>query len=279
MPTTHELETWLREARSIAEDAGRVLMKGFRRGGRVELKGAIDLVTEHDLASEALVTARLRAAFPQHAIVGEEGGGEPGDALAWYVDPLDGTTNFAHGHFVFSVSIGLARAGEPIAGVVHAPAIGVTWSGAVGVGARRQEATGAVEPCRVSATEGLAASLVATGFPYDRATDPDDNVRETARIVPQVRGLRRLGSAAMDLALVADGTYDGYWEQKLKRWDLCAGAAIARAAGATLTTYEGAPVTLAGTNRVVCTNGRIHEPLRAEVLAARALPSPRGHAR
>jgi myo-inositol-1(or 4)-monophosphatase len=263
-PDADELAGWVREARAIAEEAGRLLLAGWRRALRVERKGAIDLVTELDLASEALIAERMRAAFPGHALVAEESGGEVHVPLAWYVDPLDGTTNFAHGHFVFSVAIGLAHQGVPIAGVVHAPAIGLTWDGAVGVGAFRNG-----EPCRVSESATLEASIVATGFPYDRATDPDDNLRETARIVPRVQGIRRLGSAAVDLALVADGTYDGYWEQKLKPWDLCAGAAIARAAGATLTDYLGDEVR-ATTSRIVCTNGRIHEALRAEVVAARA---------
>ncbi|AKF10047.1 inositol monophosphatase family protein [Sandaracinus amylolyticus] len=267
--TTSELERLIDEARAIAIDAGQLLARAWRRGGRVEKKSAIDLVTEHDLASEALITARLRAAFPGITIVAEEAGGEIASGLAWYVDPLDGTTNFAHGHFVFSVSIGLAHHGAPIAGVVHAPAIGITWWGAEGVGAFRSVG-GVLEQCRVSENDTLASSIIATGFPYDRAIDPDNNVRESARIIPQVQGIRRLGSAAMDLVLVADGTYDGYWEQKLAPWDLCAGAAIAKAAGATLTDYEGAPITLRPKNRVVCTNGRVHEVLRREVLAARA---------
>lgn len=268
--TAEDAERWVREARAIAEEAGRVLMRGHRRGGSVRRKGAIDLVTEHDLASERVIVERLRAAFPDHTIVAEEsaapaaGGARPGEGLVWYVDPLDGTTNFAHGHFAFCVSLGLAEDGVPIAGVVHAPALALTWHGARGLGAFRDDV-----PCAVSTTDALDASVVATGFPYDRAIDPDHNVREASRIIPNVQGFRRVGSAALDLVLVADGTYDGYWEQKLAPWDLCGGAAIAAAAGATLTTYEGAPID-ARSRRVVVTNGRIHEALRAEILAARA---------
>jgi myo-inositol-1(or 4)-monophosphatase len=263
-PSPDVLARWIEEVRRIAEEAGCLLMRGWRTRTGVEHKGAIDLVTAYDLQSEAMITERMRAAFPGHGLVAEERGGDAGHDLAWYVDPLDGTTNFAHGLFVFSVAIGLARAGEPIAGVVHAPALGITWHGALGVGAFRNGV-----PCRVSSTARLAASVVATGFPYDRARDPDNNVREFARIVVKVQGIRRLGSAAVDLCLVADGSYDGYWEQKLKPWDLCAGAAIARAAGATLTDYAGLPVDVR-TGRIVATNGRIHEELRAELLAARA---------
>lgn len=260
-----ELARWLDEVQDIAHEAGRILLAGHRRGGRVHKKGAIDLVTEFDLASEALVRRRMSAAFPTHGLVAEEGGGSPApDGLVWYCDPLDGTTNFAHGHFVFSVAIGLADRGVPVAGVVHAPALGLTWRGAVGLGATRNGV-----PCAVSNTDALADALVATGFPYDRARDPDHNIAETAWILPKVRGIRRLGSAAIDLALLADGTYDGYWEQKLAPWDVCAGAAIARAAGATLTTYEGAPLALTA-RRIVASNGRLHEALRREILAARA---------
>lgn len=263
-PTTEELARWIEEARAIAEEAGRLLLVGHRRGGEVQKKGEIDLVTEFDLASESLITERMRVAFPSHGLVAEEGGGDARDGLVWYVDPLDGTTNFAHGHFVFSVAIGLALDGVPIAGVVHAPAIAITWHGALGVGAFRSGA-----PCRVSSVATLGASIVGTGFPYDRARDPDNNVREAARIIPKVQGIRRLGSAAIDLALVSDGTYDGYWEQKLAPWDLCGGAAIAAAAGSTLTDYDGAPIDVR-TKRVVVTNGAIHDELRREVLAARA---------
>jgi myo-inositol-1(or 4)-monophosphatase len=262
-PSGHELSAWIEEVRRIAEDAGALLMRGYRTGAAVEHKGAIDLVTAYDVQSEALITERMRAAFPAHGLVAEEGGGGADQELVWYVDPLDGTTNFAHGLFVFSVSIGLARGGEPIAGVVHAPALGITWYGALGVGAFRNGI-----PCRVSATGELGRALVATGFPYDRAFDPDNNVREFSRIVVKVQGVRRLGSAAVDLCLVADGSFDGYWEQKLKPWDVCAGAAIARAAGATVTDYAGLPVDVRS-GRIIATNGRIHEALRAEVVSAR----------
>lgn len=259
------LAEWLAVARDVAHEAGRVLMKGFRTGFEVRKKGAIDLVTELDLASEEVIARRMRAAFPDHAVVAEEGSADAAvSALTWYCDPLDGTTNFAHGHFVFSVAIGLAENGAPIAGVVHAPAIGITWQGGRGIGASRND-----EPCRVSTRQTLSESVIATGFPYDRARDPDNNVAEASRIIPKVQGIRRLGSAAIDLCLVADGTYDGYWEQKLAPWDLCAGAAIALAAGARLTTYGGDPIT-ARSNKIVCTNGLVHDELRGEVLAARA---------
>lgn len=266
---------WLAKARLVAEEAGAIVLAGWRSGEvDVHDKGAIDLVTQFDLASEALIRERMRAAFPEHVIVAEEGSktdAREGE-LVWFCDPLDGTTNFAHGHFVFSVSLGLARRSEegllePLLGVVHAPALGTTWLGGAGLGARRID-RGVERPCALSRSETLSRSLLGTGFPYDRRTSPENNVREFSRIVLQVQGIRRCGSAAMDLCLVADGTYDGYWEQKLAPWDMTGGAAIVLGAGGTLTGYEGEPVDVTK-NRVVATNGRIHAELLREIAAAR----------
>lgn len=263
-----ELAEVLSTAERIAIEAGGVLLAGWRRGTEIRHKGAIDLVTEHDLASEALLRTRMREAFPEHGVVCEEGGGDPGAELVWFCDPLDGTTNFAHGHFFFSVSLGLARNGVPIAGVVHAPALDTTWSGAVGLGAFRTF-RGVRADAKVSTrAHVLGESLVGTGFPYDRRTSPENNVREAARIVLAVQGLRRCGSAAMDLCLVADGTYDAYWEQKLAPWDMCAGVAIARAAGGRVTSYEGSEPSLR-VGRVVASNGLVHDELVREIAEAR----------
>jgi myo-inositol-1(or 4)-monophosphatase len=268
---------WLATARRIAEDAGAIVLAGWRREQLdVKQKGAIDLVTEFDLASEAHIRKEMRAAFDAlgHAVVAEEGSGA--DArdreLVWFCDPLDGTTNFAHGHFCFSVAIGLAQREAdgrmaPLLGAVHAPALGMTWIGGPAVGAERIDRAGA-RPCRLGRAQTLSAALIASGFPYDRRTSPENNVAEHSRIVLQVQGIRRCGSAAMDLCLVADGSYDGYWEQKLAPWDMTAGAAIALGAGATLTGYEGEPIDVTK-NRVIATNGAIHAELTREVSAAR----------
>jgi myo-inositol-1(or 4)-monophosphatase len=252
----------------IAREAGARLLEGFHRGSTVTHKGEIDLVTEHDLASEAIIRARMSAAFPDHGLVAEEGGGDPKHELVWYCDPLDGTTNLSHGHFFFSVSIGLARNGVPVAGVVHAPALDASYVGAVGHGAYRIR-RGVRSDMRISTATTLSRSLIATGFPYDRRTSPENNVREMSRIVLLVQGIRRCGSAALDLALVADGTYDGYWEQKLAPWDMCAGAALVVAAGGRLTDYDGAPPSLHA-GRVVATNGLVHDELMRELATARA---------
>ncbi len=256
----------------IAKEAGARLLEGFHGTSLVSHKGEIDLVTEHDLASEAIIRARMSAAFPSHGLVAEEGGGDRDNELVWYADPLDGTTNLSHGHFFFSVSIGLAENGVPVAGVVHAPALDASWVGAVGHGAYRIR-RGVRSPMRVSGAETLSRSLVATGFPYDRRTSDENNVREMSRIVLRVQGIRRCGSAALDLALVADGTYDGYWEQKLAPWDMCAGAALVLAAGGRLTDYEGRDVRL-GEGRAVATNGLVHDELMGELRAARLGATP-----
>lgn len=258
-----ELAQWRDEAVRIAEEAGRLLTEGWRGDTRVSKKGRIDLVTDYDLKSEALLRERMTAAFPDHALVAEEGQDRAEGELVWYVDPLDGTTNFAHGHFFFAVSIGLARAGRPVLGVVHAPALGVTWAGAEGLGATRAGAA-----CEPSATDTLEEALVATGFPYDRGTSDENNLREARHIIPLVRGIRRCGAAAVDVCLVADGTYDGYWEQKVSPWDVCAGMAIVRAAGGELSDYEGNAVD-AHSSRLVVTNGPLHPALLDAVQTAR----------
>ena len=156
--------------------------------------------------------------------------------MVWYVDPIDGTTNFVHGHFFFAASIALYRGLEGIVGVVHAPALGVTWKAARGAGAYRNEVR-----CQVSSRAKLEEAVCATGFPYDRWTNPDNNHAELAAFLERCRGVRRCGSAAIDLCLVADGTYDVYWEKALNAWDMCAGALLVEEAGGRLSGYEGEP--------------------------------------
>lgn len=248
-----DLDRALDVARETAAEAAAVVMRGYRTPLSVRHKGATDLVTEWDLASEELVRARLAAAFPGHRIVAEEGEDQGSGQLVWYVDPLDGTTNFAHGHPFFAVSIALYDGADPLAGVVAAPAIGVTWSARRGGGAFRNG-----EPCRVSRVAELRDALCATGFPYDRWTNPDDNVREAHAFLKSAQGLRRCGSASMDLALVADGTYDTYWEQRLKPWDVGAGALLVLEAGGRISDYHGGPAD-PRTGRLVASNGLVHQ--------------------
>ncbi|MEZ4327876.1 MAG: inositol monophosphatase family protein [Polyangiales bacterium] len=240
---------------------GPYLLEGFRAATEVRLKGPIDLVTEYDVGAEARLREALSAALP-YRIVGEEGGdsGDAGSGAVWYVDPIDGTTNFAHGHPFFCISMGLYDDdGGSLAGVIHAPALGVTWVGGRGHGVTRNGVA-----VSVSTRATLNDALCATGFPYDRREAEDDNLREFGAVLKRVRGIRRCGSAALDLALVADGTYDAYWEQRLGVWDMAAGAALVEAAGGRLSDYDGGPADVR-TGRVVASNGRVHGAL-VEVL-------------
>lgn len=242
-------------ALEVATEAAAQLLRGYRSRPTPTEKARRDLVTEFDLASEALIVARLSAATPALGLVAEEGGGERRD-LSWFCDPLDGTTNFVHGHPFWAVSIGLLEQGRPVAGAVVAPALGLSWHGYRGGPAQRAAAI-----CHVSETSELEQALVATGFPPDRSTAPQNNLESFARVKKVVRGVRRCGSAALDMCLVADGTYDAYWERRLNAWDLAAGAAILLAAGGTLTALDGGAPDLS-IGHVIASNGRVHAALQ-----------------
>lgn len=251
------MDRTLATALAIAEEAGRILLEGWDRRPTVEFKSSdADVVTAFDRRSEATVVARLRAAFPGDAIVGEEGADVGGDAggRCWYVDPLDGTINFAHGLPLFAVSLGLVERGEPLVGVVHAPALGMTFAGGPGLGATRNGA--AIGP---SATEDVDRALLATGFPTARG-DRQRNLQQFAALTAAAQATRRLGSAALDLCFVACGWLDGYWEGHIKPWDTAGGVAIVRGAGGKVTAYDGGPFDLT-TGQVLATNGRVHQAL------------------
>lgn len=244
-------------ALDAARESARRVHLGFRKHPVIEHKGAIDLVTSYDRESERYLRERLGNAAP-FAIVGEEEGGGAAEGplgATWYVDPLDGTTNFCHGHPFYCVSIGLFVGREPVLGAVVAPALQIEWAGAIGLGATRNG-----EACGVSQVASLGDALLATGFPYDRRTSADNNFDTFVAIKKQAQAVRRCGSAAIDLCFVGDGTYDGYWERKLHPWDLAAGAAIVRAAGGRVTAFDGAEGELLQ-GHVIATNGRFHEAL------------------
>lgn len=263
MAQDEELARALEVAERAALDAGRIAMEGWRAGGAVSKKGRFDLLTEYDLRSERLIRERLSEAFPEHRIVGEEDEATGSGDLVWYVDPIDGTTNFAHGHFFFCASIALYDGAEGLVGVVHAPALSVTWKASKEGGAFRNGVR-----CTVSDRDELDEALCATGFPYDRWTTEDDNHAELALFLKRARGIRRCGSAAIDLCLVADGTYDIYWEKSLNPWDMCAGALMVREAGGRLSGYDGEPAD-PRTGRLIATNGRLHEDAARTVGEAR----------
>lgn len=269
MDDEREWQRTLAVAEEVAREAGKLVMEGWRAGGEISRKGRFDLLTEYDLRSERLIRERLQSEFPSHRIIGEEDAESGEGELVWYVDPIDGTTNFAHGHFFFAMSLALYRGSEGLTGVVHAPALGVTWKAAKDVGAFRND-----QPCAVSTRTELEEAVCATGFPYDRWSTPDNNHSELQLFLRRARGIRRCGSAAIDLCLVADGTYDIYWEQALNAWDMCAGALLVREAGGRLSDYVGGKAD-PRTGKLVASNGLLHEvAVRTICEARRKLPSP-----
>jgi myo-inositol-1(or 4)-monophosphatase len=246
-------------AADCARSAGALVADYFRAGPTVRTKGGDvgNLVTDADEASEALIVGELRRRFPRHGILAEEGSSYPGDDIVWHVDPLDGTNNFAHGLPVFAVTLAAARGEEVLGGATYDPLrdeLFVAWrgGGAWCNGARLHVSTPAV----------LAEALVITGFPYDKATNPDNNLREVAAVVPRIRGLRRLGSAALDLAYVAAGRVEAYWERGPVSWDVAAGLLLVAEAGGRVSDYRGAAPRLDG-DKFVASNGHVHDELLA----------------
>lgn len=258
-----DLADLARVARVAAEEAAAVARAGFRKRPRVEEKGERDLVTELDRASEALLLERLGALTPGVPVVGEEGSGvadeEGRPGLVWYVDPLDGTVNFVHGHPFWCVAVGLMEDDAPVAGAVVAPELGLCWTGwrARG-GAGEGEARRNGERCAVSATDDVARAMLGTGFPPRRDEEPANNFASFMAVKRRARAVRRCGSAAIDLCLVADGTYDAYWERALHAWDVAAGSAIVLGAGGMITSLDGGGPPRWHVGHLVASNGRIH---------------------
>ena len=240
---------------NIAHEAGRLLAEFYRMRVGFELKGDFDLVTEADRASERLVVERLLANYPDHSIVAEEGGGREGSSeYRWFVDPLDGTTNFAHGYPAFNVTLALARGGEIIVGVVYDPLREEMFATEKGSGAYLND-----QKIHVSAAKRLADSLVSTGFPT-RKRSQNVNIHFYHQLAMSTHGVRRGGSAALDLAYVACGHLDAFWEFGLNPWDLAAGTLLVTEAGGRCTDMRGQPHTLKSTNLLV-DNGLIHEEI------------------
>ena len=225
-----------------------------------------DLVTEFDVAVERAIVGGLRAAFPDDAIVGEEGTAVEG-TRRWYVDPIDGTTNFAHGLPFFAISIGLVDDAGPAVGVVVAPALGWCFSARRGGGAWLSEHDAPPRRLEVSPTAVLLDALLATGFPYDLRTSPDDNEAAFSALQREAQAVRRVGAASLDLAMVAAGWFDGYWERKLKPWDVAAGLLLVTESGGRVSGFDGGLLNLAAfeAGRLVATNGRIHDALVASL--------------
>jgi myo-inositol-1(or 4)-monophosphatase len=253
------MNTELAVARAAAEAAGLAIRARWDQNIEVRHKGEIDLVTEADLVAEGIIVDRLRGAFPGDAVVAEEGGGHGGHGgRTWYVDPLDGTTNFSHGMPQFAVSIALADDQGLRLGVVHAPVYGFTFHAVRGEGAWLEG-----RRLRGGRARRLGDALLATGFPYDRQARPRHNVDRFGHLLGLCQGVRRAGSAALDLAFVAAGWFDGYWEDRLQPWDLAAGCLLVTEAGGTVTAFDGGPADFRS-GAVVASNGAVHvELLRA----------------
>ena len=246
---------YLEVAVETAIEAGGILLSEFDRPAKISYKGEVDLVTQADRRSEEAIVGRLRNYFPKHAIVAEEGGGQEGDdRYRWIVDPLDGTTNFAHGYPCFAVSIGFEEAGELRVGVIYQPITKELFTASKGEGAYRNQTR-----IRVSTIDHLSASLLATGFPSaKRARSP--NIHYYWNFTLRSHGVRRDGSAALDLASVACGRFDGFWEFGLHPWDTAAGVLLVREAGGVVTNFSDQPYCL-GDHETLASNGHIHAEL------------------
>ena len=273
IPTTFPYYDELVTAIDLARRAGDLLLRIHRTGPRQirTKKTAVDMVTEADTASQNLILETLTTRFPDHSILAEEEGGDRrrGGRALWLVDPLDGTTNFASRFPVFAVSIALWVEDEPVLGVIQDVVRERTYWGARGQGAWMGTPDKLDDlPMRVSQTGELGQSLLATGFPYARATLIDNNLAEFNHLMPRVRGVRRAGAAALDLAWVGDGRLDGYWEAHLSPWDWGAGVLLVTEAGGVVTDYQGQPWRL-GKDQMVAANPHLHEKLLTAVQSAR----------
>jgi myo-inositol-1(or 4)-monophosphatase len=248
---TRELEV----AIAAAEAAGEVLRNGFGQHQEIKFKGEVDLVTKADENAEQAIKQVLRETFPNYGMLAEEGGELKGEGnVRWIVDPLDGTTNFAHGLPLFCTSIALERDGEIVLGVVYDPMANETYTAERGGGATLNG-----EPIGVSDTAEPRRALLATGFPYDRDQVPSA-VKLFGQFAVRTQGMRRLGSAALDLCYVAAGRLDGYYERGVKAWDIAAGMMILREAGGKATNYSGHELDLE-IGEVVASNGLLHPDL------------------
>jgi myo-inositol-1(or 4)-monophosphatase len=235
------VQEYVELAIDAARSAGRLLLDLYERDLDLETKSsAIDLVTEADRRAERLILDRIRSAYPQHAVLSEESGQvSEGDDLLWLIDPLDGTTNFAHTFPQFSVSVALYDGRHPCVGVVHDPLRDETFFAARGSGAWLSSTRHSRRQLSVTRRTDLSTCLLATGFHYSRASVRQDNVAEFSRMISRVRGIRRAGSAALDLAYVAAGRLDGFWEYHLAPWDTAAGAVLVAEAGGVLRRLDG----------------------------------------
>ena len=249
-PTLSDIET-------LARDAGSILKSGFRQNLQIHHKGVIDLVTEMDRKSESYLIQRIRDKFPTHQVITEESGVISGDEdQTWYIDPLDGTVNYAHGVPIFSVSIAYMEKGKVMLAGIFDPMQDEFFSAERGRGAWLED-----DPIQVSSETTLDQSLLVTGFPYDIRTNPENNLNHYASLTLRSQGVRRLGSAAIDLAYIASGRFDGFWEVRIYPWDIAAGSLIVEEAGGKVSDIHGGLDFLYPTPSILATNGRIHHEM------------------
>ena len=241
----------------ISKEAGELIRNAFGKTHSIEFKtNELNLVTETDKASEKLITDFIRKKYPSHGILAEEGSEQNTSAeYLWVIDPLDGTTNFAHGLPIFSVSIGVQKNGETIAGVVYDVMRDVVFSAEKNSGSFENG-----KRIKVNKNSNLGHGMLVTGFPYDIKENPDKAFERFIAFLKEARAIRRLGSAAIDFCYVANGVFDGFWEVSLHPWDLCAGKLIVEEAGGLVTNFDGNPINIYS-KRILATNGFIHQKM------------------
>lgn len=269
--TSHPSPLYLATAIEAVVRAGQLQMARFGTVMRVDRKGAIDLVTEVDVEVERMVRDLIGVRFPDHDVLAEElgAGSRPGATHRWIFDPIDGTTNFAHGVPIFCASLALEIDGEVVVGAVYDPNRRELFTAERGIGAWLNGA-----PIRVSAAVSLIEALLVTGFPYSVHQELEDVVALFARFVSRARAIRRLGSAAIDLCWLAAGRMDGFWEAGLQPWDTAAAALVVVEAGGRVTTFAGTPWS-SFSPEIVASNGAVHDEMLAILEAARSSRSPK----
>lgn len=268
-----DYEAILEQATAIAHEAGDIIARDFPGGAleQVDFKGAVNPVTQTDTAAEDVIRDRVREWFPDHRILAEERGGDEWRSEGppiWLIDPLDGTNNFAHGFPHVGVSLALVEGQQPVVGLVYDPLREETFVAVAGGGATLDG-----ESIQVTDVEKLAGAFLATGFPYDRRTAPDNNVERLGHFLRRTQGIRRAGAAVLDLAYVACGRFDGFWEIRLHPWDVAAGILLVREAGGLVTDFSGGPDCLSG-DRIVASNGRIHDQMLGVIQEGADAPLP-----
>lgn len=251
-----EIDTIREVALRAAKEAGAILQEGLERARIVEYKGDKTPVTDVDRRSEEAIAGLIRRELPGHSLVSEEGTRiQGGSGYRWFVDPLDGTTNYAHGYPCFAVSIGVEKDGELVYGVVYDPNLEELFAAERGEGAFLNG-----KRLRVSSVSPLSKALLATGFPLDAATAKDNNLNHFANFIKRAQAVRRPGSAALDLCYVAAGRFDAFWELRLNAWDVAAGTLLVREAGGIVTDLQGHPYRLF-TPQIVASNAQIHDEM------------------